>query len=78
LLVWADDRPGDGYDVFARVLDPALSPLTPETRVTVAPRDSVYPVSALGPDGDVGVLFRDQREGQWEVRFTRLQCAIPR
>jgi hypothetical protein len=38
----------------------------------------VYPVSALGPDGDVGVLFRDLREGRWEVGFTRLQCAIRR
>lgn len=78
LLVWADDRVGRGYDVWARMLDANLAPLTGETRVTMASRDSVYPLAALGPEGDVGILFRDQREGQWQVRFTRLECAISR
>jgi hypothetical protein len=77
LLVYADDRVG-AYDLFARMLDANLAPLTAETRVTMADRDSVYPIAALGPDGDVGILFRDMRERFWEVRFTRLQCAIPR
>jgi len=49
-----------------------------EQRVTMASRDSVYPLATLGPEGDVGVLFRDQRDGRWQVRFTRLQCALPR
>ncbi len=78
LTIWSDDRGGDGYDLYARVFDAALRPLTAEQRVTRAARDSVYPLAALGPDGDVGVLFRDQREGRWQVRFTRLQCAIAR
>lgn len=78
LLVWADDRTGSGYDVFARMLDATLAPLTAETRITSAPRDSVYPIASLGPDGDVGILFRDQREGRWQVHFTRLSCAIAR
>lgn len=78
MAVWADDRGGDGYDLWARMFDNALRPLTMEQRVTMAARDSVYPLTALGPEGDIGVLFRDQREGRWQVRFTRLQCALPR
>ena len=78
LAVWADDRDGDGYELYARMFDAQLTPLSPESRVTHAPRDSVYPVATLGPEGDVGILFRDQREGSWAVRFTRLRCAIPR
>ncbi len=76
LVVWADDRSGDGYDVWARMFSAELQPLSTEQRVTMAPRDSVYPLAELGPNGDVGILFRDQREGRWRVRFTRLQCAI--
>lgn len=78
LLVWADDRAGAGYDVWARMLDASLSPLTPEVRVTRASGDSVYPIATIGPEGDVGILFRDQRESRWQVHFTRLQCAIGR
>jgi hypothetical protein len=78
LLVWADDRSRDGYDVWARMLDADLRPLSTEQRVTMAPRDSVYPLAERGPNGDVGILFRDQREGRWRVRFTRLSCAIAR
>ncbi len=78
MLIWADDRTGPGYEIYARMMTPELTPLTAETRVTMAPRDSVYPVATLGPEGDIGVLYRDQREGRWQVNFTRLQCAIPR
>jgi hypothetical protein len=78
MVVWADDRMADGYDIWARMFDASLRPLSMEQRVTMASRDSVYPLTALGPNGDIGVLFRDQREGRWRVRFTRLQCALPR
>lgn len=78
LVTWADTRSGGGYEIWARMFDADLHPSSPETQVTHAPRDSVYPFAALGPEGDVGILFRDQREGPWRVRFTRLQCAIPR
>jgi hypothetical protein len=78
LVVWSDDRMADGYDLWARMFDRALQPLSAELRVTMASRDSVYPLATLGPEGDVGVLFRDQREGRWQVRFTRLQCALAR
>ncbi len=78
LLTWADDRASGRYAIWARMFDANLSPITAATQVTHGARASVWPIATLGPEGDVGILFRDQREGPWRVRFTRLQCAIPR
>jgi len=76
LLVYADDRDqNDGYEIYARMITSELGGLGPEQRVTNAPRDSIYPVADCGPDGDVGILFRDDREGgKHHVWFTRLGC----
>ena len=81
LVAWADDRDGAQYSLWARVFHADLTPLGAESRVTrtaMGPTASVYPSLARGPEGDVGVLFRDQREGRIQAWFTRLQCAIPR
>ncbi len=81
LMAWADDRDGGQYSLWARTFTSDLAPLSAESRVTrtaMGPTASVYPALARGPDGDVGVLFRDQREGRIQAWFTRLQCAIPR
>jgi hypothetical protein len=81
LVAWADDRDDAQYSLWARVFRADLSPLSAESRVTrtaMGPSASVYPLLARGPEGDVGVLFRDQREGRIQAWFTRLQCAIPR
>jgi hypothetical protein len=52
-----------------------LDPIGPEQRLTFAPEDSVSPVAAFGPGGDVGVLFRDDRQnGEHHIFFTRLGC----
>jgi hypothetical protein len=53
---------------------PDLSPATPEQRLTNAPGDSFEPIGAFGPNGDVGVLFRDDRLGAPNVWFTRMLC----
>jgi hypothetical protein len=76
LLVYSDDRDqNQGYEIYSRMVTPTLDPLTPELRVTNAPRDSVYPIAAFGPEGNVGILFRDDREnGNQNVYFTRLGC----
>jgi hypothetical protein len=76
LLVYADDRDqNQGYEIYSRMISPSLDPLTPELRVTNAPRDSIYPIPAFGPEGNVGILFRDDREnGNENVYFTRLGC----
>ncbi|MDB4931311.1 MAG: hypothetical protein JWM10_3795 [Myxococcaceae bacterium] len=81
LVAWADDRDGAQYSLWARVFDANLVPLSAESRVTrtaMGPTASVYPSLVRGPEGDVGVLFRDQREGRIQAWFTRLRCAIPR
>ncbi|APR75743.1 RTX toxin [Minicystis rosea] len=76
LLVYSDDRDqNQGYELYSRMISPTLAPLTPELRITHAARDSIYPVAAFGPEGNVGILFRDDREdGNQNVYFTRLGC----
>jgi hypothetical protein len=80
LLVWADDRVGAQYSLFARTLDANLNPRTPEAQLTqLSPgmrNAAVYPLLARGPEGDVGVLYRDQRDGRIQTWFTRLRCAL--
>jgi hypothetical protein len=79
--VWSDDRVDGRYALFAQVFSSALealSPPSPITRTAGTATASVYPMLSRGPAGDVGVLFRDQRDGRIQTWFTRLQCAIPR
>ena len=73
LLVWADDKDGN-YELYSKMLSPSLTELSPRQRITENPADSVFPLAAFGPDGDVGVLFDDRRSGTWQVYFTRLVC----
>lgn len=80
LLVWADDHRAQRFDLWANVFRPgarfvaephgALA-LTP----SVAESASVAPVLARGPEGDVGVFFRDNREGHIGTWFTALRCS---
>jgi hypothetical protein len=75
LLVYADDRDqNQGYELYSHVFDNNLSSVSSELRLTNAPGDSIYPKAAFGKDGDVGVLFRDDRTGEQQVWFTRLGC----
>jgi hypothetical protein len=76
LFLYADDRDqNQGYELYSRMVDSSLSALTDERRLTTAAFDSIYPRASFGPDGDVGVLFRDDREaGAHHVWFTRLGC----
>jgi hypothetical protein len=76
LAIYSDDRDqNDGYELYAVMLNAELARISAEQRLTFAARDSIYPVAAFGPDGDVGILFRDDREGgEHHVFFTRLAC----
>jgi hypothetical protein len=75
LFVYSDDRDNNvGYELYARMVDANLNPLGGEQRITSAPGDSVYPKAAFGPEGDVGILFRDDRTGEQHTWFTRLGC----
>ncbi len=75
LVIYADDRDTGEYELYTRMIDRELNPLTTEQRLTNAPFDSINPVAAFGPEGDVGILFRDDRVGgNHHVFFTRLSC----
>lgn len=77
LLVFSDDRDGaGGYELYARMLAADLSPLSEPQRVTFGDGDSINPKLAFGPDGNVGILFRDDRLGPQHVYFTRLGCIV--
>ena len=76
LLLFSDDRDDQnaGYEIYSRMIDNQLGPIGSEQRITNAPGDSLHPVASFGPDGNVGVLFRDDRLGQEDVWFTHLAC----
>jgi hypothetical protein len=77
LMVYADDRDqNQGYELYTLTFNPDLTPATAETRVTYAPGDSVFPFITFGPGGDIGILFRDDREGEEDVFFTSLACSM--
>lgn len=75
LFIYSDDRDGnDGYELYSRMVDRQLVPLGAEQRLTNAPRDSIDPIAAFGADGNVGILFRDDRDLAMHVWFDQLGC----
>ncbi len=76
LLVWAAEA-SDNYDLWAKLLTTDLMELTPAMALALTPGDSIGPLAAFGPDGDVGVLFDDQSSGTWQTYFSRLSCLPP-
>jgi Putative metal-binding motif/Dictyostelium (slime mold) repeat len=73
LMVWADDHDGN-YELYTKMLAPDLSELWPRQRITNDPHDTFNPIPAFGPQGDVGILFDDDRSGNWQSYFTHLVC----
>lgn len=74
LLVYSDDRDGGSYELYSQTLRPELTALGTATRITESDGHSLGGVATLGPEGDVAVLFTDQREGRKQTYFTRLVC----
>jgi hypothetical protein len=74
ILVYADDRDGGEYELYARLVSDFLEDITEPQRITFGDGDSVNPKLSFGPDGNVGILFRDDRLGPQHVFFTRLGC----
>lgn len=75
LLVWSDDKDqSGGYELYSKMLGNLLDDMGAESRVTSAKGDSVFPIATFGPQGNVGVLFRDDRDGTQEVWFSHLVC----
>ena len=78
LAIYQDNRDTGKYELYARMVDNKLQPITPEQRITFSPNDSTGPIAAFGPEGSVGVLFQDYDSAtspaQQQVFFTRLGC----
>lgn len=75
VLVWADDRDGN-YELYEQILDGDLNVLSPRTRLSFTPSDSLSPVAALGPNGDLGVLYDDWQSGDRQSYFLGMSCII--
>ena len=75
LLVWADDHDGN-YELYQQILDPNLKVLSPRTRLTFTPSDSLAPATALGPNGDLGVLYDDWASGNRQSYFLSESCVM--
>jgi Putative metal-binding motif len=76
VLVWADDHDGN-YEVYQQILDQNLNVLNPRNRLTFTPTDTVSPIAALGPDGDLGVLYDDWASGERQSYFLSMSCVMP-
>ena len=76
LMVYADARDrNSGYELYTRMISRTLDPIGNPARMTTSPGDSVQPQIAFGPQGEVGVLFRDDRPGTPQTYFTHLVCS---
>jgi hypothetical protein len=77
LFVYASDRDdNDGFELYSQMILPDLTPVTPATRLTDAPGDSISPIAVFGPKGDVAIEFQDSRLGGQDTWFTRLVCNV--
>lgn len=76
LLVWVDDHDGN-YELYQQVLDANLNVLSPRTRLSFTPTDTLSPVAALGPGGDLGVLYDDWASGERQSYFLSMSCVMP-
>jgi len=76
LMVYSDDRDGlQGYELYFTLLDSNLAQVSPPVRLTQGAGDTIFPAATFGPNGDIGVLFRDEPLDWGRVLFTRLVCS---
>jgi len=80
LVIYGDDRDqNDGYELYAHVLSADLtSELAAPARVTDASGDSIEPVLSFASNGNVLVIFRDDRGQNPAVWETGLACTMPK
>jgi len=75
ILVWADDHDGN-YELYLQILDAALNVLSARTRLSFTATDTLSPVAALGPNGDLGVMFDDLQNGGRQTYFLAMSCVM--
>ncbi|PIE05642.1 MAG: hypothetical protein CSA75_03695 [Sorangium cellulosum] len=77
-MIFSDDRDSnEGYELYAKMLTARLEATSVEVRITNAQGHSVWPIARFGPNGNAGVLFRDDRYQEQHVFFTKLSCVLP-
>ncbi len=74
LLFWADQVEEGNYELYVKTIDRNLNELSPPERLTFAGANSLGPVAAFGPNGQVGVVFEDYRDGGPQAFMLRLEC----
>ena len=75
LLVWADDHDLPGtFQLYLETLDAGLNVVSPRQRLTFSGTDSLGPTIALGPSGDLGVLYDDWLTGVPQSYFLSMSC----
>ncbi len=73
VLVWADNHDGN-YELYQQIMDVNLNVVSPRTRLTFTPTDSLVQGTAFGPNGDLGVLFDDWLSGNRQSYFLSMSC----
>jgi hypothetical protein len=75
LMVWADDHDGN-YELYWQILDSNLGVVIPRTRLTFTPTDTLSPIAAFGPSGDIGILYDDWQTGERQSFFLSMGCIM--
>ena len=71
-VAWHDDRQGDGnWEIYFARLDSNGQRVDPEVRITDAEGVSAYP-TLVWTGTEYGLAWRDDRDGNQEIYFTRL------
>ncbi|HYQ41958.1 MAG TPA: putative metal-binding motif-containing protein [Polyangiaceae bacterium] len=75
ILVWADDLDGN-YELYMQIMDANLAVLSPRTRLSFTGSPSLFPIAALGPKGDLGVLYDELQSTGRQTYFLGMSCVM--
>jgi len=75
ILVWADDLDGN-YELYMQIMDANLTVLSPRTRLSFSNSPTSSPIAALGPQGDLGVLYDESESTGEQAYFLGMSCAM--
>ena len=71
-VIWSDWRDGQA-ELYYTALDAAGATMLEDTRITEAAGNSFGAEMAFG-EGEIGILWTDLRDANYEVYFTSLSC----